>query len=65
MEWGHLAARCPQIPHRHFVFSIPKILRRFFLYDRKLPADLSRCACESLKVFLQDEVGTPCSKVSP
>jgi hypothetical protein len=30
-----------KIPHRHFVFSIPKILRRYFLYDRKLLADLS------------------------
>ncbi|MBU1745768.1 MAG: hypothetical protein KJ649_12865 [Proteobacteria bacterium] len=65
MEWGHLAARCPQIPHRHFVFSIPKILRRYFLYDRKLLADLSRSAWESLKAFLQDAVGTPCGKVSP
>jgi hypothetical protein len=45
-----------KIPHRHFVFSIPKILRRYFLYDRKLLADLSRCACESLKVFLQEAV---------
>jgi len=45
-----------KVPHRHFVFSIPKILRRYFLYDRKLFADLSRCAWESLKVFLQDAV---------
>jgi ribosomal protein S27E len=45
-----------KIPHRHFVFSIPKILRRYFLYDRKLLADLSRGAWESLKVFLQDAV---------
>ncbi|OQA00309.1 MAG: putative transposase [Planctomycetes bacterium ADurb.Bin412] len=44
------------IPHRHFVFSIPKILRRYFLYDRKLLADLSRCAWGSLKAFLQDAV---------
>ena len=49
-----------KIPHRHFVFSIPKILRRYFLYDRKLLADLSRCAWESLEA-----VGTPCRKVSP
>ena len=48
-----------KIPRRHFVFSIPKILRRYFLYDRKLLADLSRCAWESLKVFIQDAVGTP------
>ncbi len=33
-----------KIPHRHFVFSIPKILRRYFLYDRKLLAALSRSA---------------------
>jgi hypothetical protein len=45
-----------KIPHRHFVFSIPKILRRYFLYDRKLLAGLSRSAWESLKVFLQDAV---------
>jgi ribosomal protein S27E len=45
-----------KIPHRHFVFSIPKILRRYVLYDRKLLADLSRCAWESLKVFLQEAV---------
>jgi hypothetical protein len=45
-----------KVPHRHFVFSIPKILRRYFLYDRKLLADLSRCAWESLKVFLRHSV---------
>jgi hypothetical protein len=35
---------------------IPKILRRYFLYDRKLLAGLSRCAWESLKVFMQQAV---------
>jgi hypothetical protein len=45
-----------QVPHRHFVFSIPKILRRYFLYDRRLLADLSRCAWESLKIFIQESV---------
>ena len=39
------------VPHRHFVFSIPKFLRRYFLYDRKLLSDLSRCGWESLKEF--------------
>jgi len=42
------------VPHRHFVFSIPKILRRYFLYDRKLLSGLSRCGWESLKAFFQD-----------
>jgi hypothetical protein len=39
------------VPHRHIVFSIPKILRRYFLYDRKLLSDLSRCGWEALKAF--------------
>nr|HID58179.1 hypothetical protein [Desulfobacterales bacterium] len=39
------------VPDRHFVFSIPKILRRCFLYDRKLLSDLGRCGWESLKEF--------------
>ena len=42
-----------QVPHRHVVFSLPKILRRYFLFDRKLLADLSRCAWECLKTFLK------------
>ena len=44
------------MPHRHFVFSIPKILRRYFLYDRKLLSELSRCAWETLKVYLRSAV---------
>lgn len=43
-----------RVPHRHFVFGIPKMLRRYFLYDRKLLADLSRCAWKSLKVFRRE-----------
>ncbi|MFH1081440.1 MAG: transposase [Pseudomonadota bacterium] len=45
-----------KVPHRHFVFSIPKILRRYCLYDRRLLSDLSRCAWESLKVFIRQAV---------
>jgi hypothetical protein len=44
------------VPQRLFIFSIPKILRRYFLYDRKLLTDLSRCGWESLKVFFQEAV---------
>jgi len=44
------------VPHRHFIFSIPKILRRYFLYDRKLLSDLSRCGWESLKNFFNENV---------
>jgi hypothetical protein len=42
-----------KVPHRHFILSIPKILRRYFLYDRKLLSSLSRCAWEALKEFYQ------------
>jgi hypothetical protein len=42
------------LPHRYFTFSIPKILRRYFLYDRKLLSDLSRCGWEALKAFIQE-----------
>ena len=45
-----------KVPHRHFIFSIPKILRRYFLYDRKLLPALSRCAWESLKIFIREAV---------
>ena len=31
---------------------MPKILRRYFLYDRRLLSDLSHCAWKSLKTFL-------------
>jgi len=49
------------VPHRHFTFSIPKILRRYYLYDRKLLSELSRCAWETLKKFFQEAalVGDP------
>jgi len=42
------------VPHRPIVFSTPKILRWYFLYDRDLLSDLSRCAWDSLKLFLRE-----------
>ncbi len=47
------------VPHRYVVFSIPKILRRYFLYDRKLLSDLSRCGWEALKTFYTTTVRDP------
>jgi hypothetical protein len=38
---GHVIKK---LPHRHFVFSIPKILQRYFLYDRSLLSELNRWA---------------------
>ena len=56
MEFGEYLCEeiLKAVPHRHFVFSIPKILRRYFLYDRSLLSDLSRCGWESLKAFFQE-----------
>ncbi|MEK6655153.1 MAG: hypothetical protein AABY92_08410 [Thermodesulfobacteriota bacterium] len=52
-QYGFWRPYIGQAIHR---FSIPKILRRYFLYDRKLLANLSRCAWEALKIFLQEAV---------
>src|SRR3972149_1810731 len=36
-----------------YVFSIPKILRTYFRYNRKLLSRLSRCAYETVKEMMQ------------
>ena len=36
------------VPHRHWVFTIPKVLRRLFSRDRKLLAQLARCAADTI-----------------
>ena len=44
------------VPHRHFVFSIPKMIRIYFLFDRKLLADLARIAWEVLSLYYKNSV---------
>jgi len=41
------------VPHRQLVFTIPKILRNYFLRNRRLLGDLTKCAWLSLKEFIQ------------
>jgi transposase-like zinc-binding protein/putative transposase len=41
------------LPHRQYVFTIPKLLRPYFKFDRKLLGKLSQCAYQSLKEFFQ------------
>jgi hypothetical protein len=36
------------VPHRQWVFTIPKVLRKLFYRDRKLLALLARCAAETI-----------------
>lgn len=45
------------VPHRQYVFSIPKILRKYFLYNRKLLGKLSQCAARSLAQFFKVVLG--------
>lgn len=44
------------VPHRQWVFSIPKRLRIYFLYDRKLLAKLSICAWKVMNAYLKATV---------
>jgi hypothetical protein len=45
------------VPHRQYVFSIPKMLRIYFKYDRSLLGGLCQCAWRSLLSFLREVVG--------
>ena len=44
------------VPHRQWVFSIPKRLRPWFSHDRKLLAGLSKCAWKILGKYLKNSV---------
>ena len=41
------------VPHRQVVFVIPKTLRIFFKFRRRLLGDLCRCAAKSLTVYFE------------
>jgi len=44
------------VPHRQWVFSIPKRLRIYFMLDRSLLAKLSQCAWKLLNLYLTQAV---------
>jgi len=44
------------VPYRQWVFSIPKRLWIYFLYDRKLLAKLSKCAWNVITAYLKSTV---------
>ena len=54
-EWLHTTILLP-VPHRQIVLTIPKMLRIYFRYDRRLLGDLCRVAAvvivESSRVLL-------------
>ena len=55
------------VPHRQWVFSIPKRLRIYFMFDRKLLSKLSQCVWKVLSVYLKhavsDEDADPGAKI--
>jgi hypothetical protein len=46
------------VPHRQYVFTLPKILRIYFKYDRKLLSRLCHCANRSLITFFKTVLNT-------
>ena len=58
-EWsrwfaGSLAA---SVAHNQIVFTIPKVLRAYFRYDRALLSDLSRAAYRAVALFVEKAAG--------
>lgn len=47
------------VPHRHFTFGIPKMLRTYFRFDRDLLKDFCRLAHECLVEFMRTTLGLP------
>lgn len=45
------------VPHRQYVFTVPKRLRPYFLHDRRLLGLLSRTAYDTLRDFLRASLG--------
>ena len=58
MEFGEFLYEdvLEQVPHRQWVFSLPKRLRPYFLYDRGLLSKLSQCAWKVLSCYLRQGV---------
>jgi len=54
-EWGEWMREelLLDVPHRQVVFTVPKTLRVFFKFRRKLLGDLCRCAVNTLAVYFQ------------
>ena len=44
------------VPHRQWVFSIPKRLRIYFMFDRKLLSKLSQCVWKVVSVYITHAV---------
>jgi hypothetical protein len=47
------------VPHRHFTFAIPKMLRTYFRFNRDLLKDFCRLAHECLLDYMRTTLGLP------
>jgi hypothetical protein len=46
-----------EVPHAMWTFTIPKLLRRYFLHDRKLISGLCHAAWETVSELMAEAVG--------
>jgi len=46
------------VPHRQVVFTIPRMLRIFFKYNRRLLGSLCRCALQSMILYFAAAMGS-------
>jgi len=58
-EWGEWMREelVLDVPHRQVVFTIPRMLRVFFKFKRRLLGDLCRCAERALLLYFQAVAG--------
>ena len=58
-EWGEWMRETLllNVPHRQVVFTIPRMLRIFFKYNRRVLGDLCQAACEALLKYFQAVFG--------
>ena len=58
-EWGEWMRETLllDVPHRQVVFTIPKMLRLFFKFKRRLLGDLCRCAVRAFLFYFQAAAG--------
>ena len=59
-EWGEWMQEelLLDVPHRQVVFTIPRMLRIFFKYNRRLLGSLCRCALRSLTRYFEVTTGS-------
>jgi hypothetical protein len=50
---------CAEVPHRQFVFTIPKRLRIYFRFERRLLGDLRRAAARTVITVYRAASGRP------